>query len=477
MLIGPVEIASIDEWEPGPGSLTSWQPTQSSLAKAEQAPISDVPPSYIQARHLRGFAEQAARGVDHSRLFIAACRIGGQCDVRAMTHVINAHLRRHSTYRNWFEYRDADHIVRHTMDDAADIKVVATPHGPLTAQELRDQVVSTPDSLHWDCFRFGIIQDKEHFTFYASIDHLHVDGQFVGVGLMEFQAMYSALAAGGAPLQLPAPGNYDDYCLRQREFLSTLTLETPEVQSWVEFAEHNNGTFPTFPLPIGEQSLPYSGDLLTISLMDEQQTQRFEAACVAAGARFIGGLFACVAIAVHELTGADTYYGLTPIDTRGPDDLTTQGWFTGLIPVTVPLAAATTFGEVARAAQESFDGGKPLASVPFERVVELRPEFSRPRPLFPMLNFFDGGAGPLAPLLTNLMDGITIATYSDGRLTYPLSTLVGRFDETAVTVVFPKNPVARESVTRYLNAMKSVCAAVAEGRPAESLRKSSSLPR
>jgi hypothetical protein len=31
-------------------------------------------------------------------------------------------------------------------------------------------------------------------------------------------------------------------------------------------------------------------------------------------------------------------------------------------------------------------------------------------------------------------------------------------------VSIPNNPVARESVTRYLEAMKSVCARVAEGR-------------
>ena len=78
---------------------------------------------------------------------------------------------------------------------------------------------------------------------------------------------------------------------------------------------------------------------------------------MAAGARFIGGVFACTALAEHELTGAETYYGLTPIDTRStPAEFMTQGWFTGLVPVTVPVDA-TSFAETARAAQESFDSG------------------------------------------------------------------------------------------------------------------------
>ena len=50
----------------------------------------------------------------------------------------------------------------------------------------------------------------------------------------------------------------------------------------------------------------------------------------------------------------------------------TQGWFTGLVPITVPVAA-TSFAETVAAAQNSFDAGTPLAHVPFERVIELAP--------------------------------------------------------------------------------------------------------
>jgi hypothetical protein len=42
---------------------------------------------------------------------------------------------------------------------------------------------------------------------------------------------------------------------------------------------------------------------------------------------------------------------------------------------------------------------------------------------------------------------------------------IGRFrHETRVMVLFPNNPVARESVTRYVAAMKSVFVRVADGR-------------
>ena len=462
MLIGPVEVSTINEWEPSPGSLVSWHPSPAARAKAREAPVSAVPPSYIQARHLRSFSQQAARGLDHSRLLIASSEVFGRCDIRAMTYVINAHLRRHDTYRSWFEYQDADHIVRHTIADPADIVFVPIEHGEKAAAELRGHVLATPDSLQWDCFSFGIIQRPDRFTFYASIDHLHADGQFVGVGLMEFQMMYAALIMGEPPVAMSQAGSYDDYCIRQREYTSTLTVDSPEVSRWVEFAEANNGTFPEFPLPLGDRSVPYGGDLLSVTLLDEKETGRFESACVAAGARFIGGMFACVGLALYELTGAEVYSGLTPKDTRSNQaELATQGWFTGLIPVTFPVVA-TSFGDTARAAQTSFDSGMDLAKVPFERVVELAPSLIRPRPFFSQLNFLDAGVGPLETL-ANLFEGLNIVTCSDGRLAYPLSTLVGRFDETAVTVLFPNNPVARESVTRYLAAIKSMCVRVADG--------------
>jgi hypothetical protein len=424
----------------------------------------------MQAQHLRGFCEQAARGLDYSRLMIAAYDAAGKCDIRAMTYVINAHLRRHDTYRSWFEYTDAKHIVRRTIRDPDDIEFIPTRHGEMTSADLRHHILATPDPLQWDCFTFGVIQNADHFVFYVSIDHLHMDAQLVGVLLIEFQMMYAALVGGSVPLPLPDPASYDDYCLRQHRYASALTLESPEVRPWIQFAENNDGTFPAFPLPLGDPLVPCTADVLTVTLMDEQQTTRFESACIAAGARLIGGVFACAALAEHELTGAETYYGLTPIDTRStPTELMTLGWFTGLLPITIPVASAS-FGDAARAGQASFDTGKDLANVPFGRVLELAPWLSQPRPNFPVLNYLDAGVAPLSPLLTSQLDGVNIGIYGDGKFSYQLSIFVYRLDDTAVTIVFPKNPVARESVTRYLDALKSVYARVADGRDAVPLR-------
>ncbi len=64
MLIGPLDVSTVNEWEPAPGALVSWHPSPSAHTKALEAPVSAVPPNYVPARHLRSFAEQAARGLD-----------------------------------------------------------------------------------------------------------------------------------------------------------------------------------------------------------------------------------------------------------------------------------------------------------------------------------------------------------------------------------------------------------------------------
>jgi hypothetical protein len=463
MRVGPLTVGTPADWEPATGSAVSWQPSAAARAKASRAPVSAVPVSYMQAQHIRGYRDQKAKGLDYSRLMIVSCDAPGACDIRAMNYVINTHLRRHDTYRSWFECTDDGRIVRRTIENPADIEFVPTRHGELTLAEARELIVSTPDPLRWDCFRFGIIQGADHFTFYASIDHVHVDAMIVGVTLMEFHAMYLALVDGDPPLALPEAGSYGDFCVRQRRYTSTLGPESPQVRAWTRFAEPNDGSMPDFPLPLGDPSVPCASDIVTVTMMDRQQTTRFEAACTAAGARFIGGVLACSGLAEHELTGAETYYGLTPIDTRRTQaDAMTQGWFTGLVPITVPVAGSA-FGDAARAAQVCFDSGMSLAEVPYDRVLELAPCLGKPRPNFPVVNFLDAGTAPLSVLLTADLDDLNIGIYSDGRYSYQLCIYVIRVEEqTAVSVMFPDSPIAHESVGRYLAALKSVFELVAE---------------
>ena len=466
LTVGNMAGGSIHDSAPDPGSVVSWHPSPASLAKARQAPISAVPASNQQAAHLHSFRQHAARDVEiPRRLLIPSWDIAGQCDIPAMTYVLNSHLRRHDTYHSWFEFTDADRIVRHTISEPTDIELVPTVYGEMTPAEWRSHILATPNPQQWDCFRFMIIQRADHFTFCACVDHLHVDAMFFGVAFTEIHMMYAALMDGGRPIRLAAAGSYDDYCVRQRAYTSALTLESPEIRQWIEFAENNGGTLPECPLPLGDISP--TPDLLSAQLLDERQTAGFESACIAAGARFSGGVFACAALAQYELTGADTYYGMTAADTRRtPADFMTTGFFGGHVPITVPITASS-FGDTVRAAQASFDSGKDLADVPFGRVLALAPWLRAPQRSVPVQFYFDVGCPPLSSLFSSQVDGLNFRLYRLSGFGGEVAIRVVRLEkETQVIVQFPDNPVARDSITRYITALKSVYARVADAHVA-----------
>jgi mycolipenoyl-CoA---2-(long-chain-fatty acyl)-trehalose mycolipenoyltransferase / long-chain-acyl-CoA---trehalose acyltransferase len=461
-------LRAIHEWVDAPGELVSWSPSPATLAKAKEAPVSDVPASYQQAQHLRSYREHAARGTEMARLTIPAWNIPGRCDIRAMTYVVNAYLRRHDTFRSWFEFTDDDRIVRRTIRNPKDIKFVATEYGEKTSEQWREHILATPSPLQWDCFRFGLIQRPDHFTFYMSVDHLHHDAGLMLLAYVEIHMMYAAVVGGGPPIRLPEAGSYDDYCVRHRQFTSTLTLETPQVRKWINFAQRNNGTLPRFPLPLGDPSVPCEGNLLTVELMDEEQSNRFESACTDAGARFIGGVFAAAALAEYELTGSDTYHVITPTSTRSTQtEMMTAGWFTGTVPISVPVTA-TSFAATARTAQASFDSGIDLAHVPFDRVLELADAdwgLRKPQPGVPMISYLDATFAPFSPAIVAEWNEMNGKIYSELGAAHQVGMWVNRFGSgTSVTVAFPNNPIAHKSVTRYVEAMKSVFVLVAEGR-------------
>ena len=465
MRIGKITVGTLDEWTLSAGTVTSWHPTPAAAEKARQAPVSTVPVSYMQGQHLRNYRDRTAAGLNFSRQIIASCDVPGHCDIAAMDQALNAYIRRHDTFRSWFKQGEDGEFIRHTVSDPQDMEFVPVNHGDMTVDEIHAHVVGIPTPLEWACWSFGIVQNTDYFTFFAAMDHVHGDATLIGTTMLEANGMYSALSGGGAALTLPDAGSFDDFCIRERENTFELTEDSPGVKAWIDFAEENSGGFPEFPLPLGNPMESTSSSMTSQVLMDPAQTERFDSACTAAGARFVGGVFACLAQVEHELTGALTYYGLTPRDSRtASDNFMTQGWFTGLIPITIPIGAAS-FGDAAGAAQVSFDSGLNMAKVPYYRVLELAPWLKWPEPNFPVSNFLHGGAAPLNAILAagdlGLADNIGI--YPDGRFSYQLTIYIFRYGEgTVMAIMHPDNPVAEKSAARYLQAMKSVAVQVAD---------------
>lgn len=450
-----VTLGKITGWQPPAGSVTTWMASPAAREAARNARRSDLPPSYQQARHLRAAYNGKAAGVQLPRLMVVAWDIPGVCDVAAMTATINAHVRRHDTYHDAFEFAD-DVVVRRTIDDPEVIGFAPMEFGHLTPEEIREHALTTtPGTLEWDCFTFGIVQHNDYFSFYASVDHLHIDGMSAGLIFFDIHLTYQAIANGvEGPAIFPQTASYRGYARRQQDNAARLTLASPEVEAWVEFARDTAGEWPSFPLPLRACETDTAGDFLTVDLLDATQTESFDTACRAAGARFSGGVLACAALTEHELTGNDTFHGFTPYDTRTPAlDSMTVGWFASLIPVTVPTVAGS-FPEAVRAAQESFDGAKHLAAVPLDRAIELAdPDglwIDPPTARAMMVSFIDFRAVPAAELL----DRFNFGTYADNLSHGGINLWINRHaDKTTATISFPDNAEARASVQHYLEAL------------------------
>jgi hypothetical protein len=462
-----VALGSIKGWQPGDGPVTTWTASAAARAAARNARRGDLAPTYQRTRHLQAAYDAKAKGMQLPRLMVVAWEIPGVCDIAAMTATINAHVRRHDAYHDWFEFENGG-FVRRTIDDPEVIAFVPTGFGPMDTEQIRTHALTTtPETLQWDSFTFGIVQHAESFTFYASVDHLHIDGMSAGLIFFDIHLIYQHLSqTGDEATTVGGVASYRSYAARQHEKAASLNISSPGIKEWIEFTRDTRGDWPSFPLPVGDGGVNNRGDFLTVDLLDAAETEAFEIACRAAGARFSGGVLACAAMAEHEFTGTETYHGFTSYDTRTPGiDSMTVGWFANLVPVTVPIGTAT-FAEAARAAQESYDDAKHLAGVPIERALELAAPLQMgiepPTPRAMMVSFMDFRKIPAAALFEQTNWG----TYADNLSHGGINLWINRqTDKTTATISFPDNAEARKSVHRYLAALTQAFAYAVKTTP------------
>ncbi|MEI7913605.1 MAG: condensation domain-containing protein [Mycobacteriaceae bacterium] len=446
-----VAIGSIKAWKPGRGPVTTWTASSATLAHMAQAGRDPLPASFQQESHLLSAYRAKQLGTEGPRLIMTAWDIDGWCDVAAMTEAINTHVRRHDAYHSAFDVT-ADSVVRRTIDDPERIEFVPTVMGFMEADEVRAHVATqTPGTLEWDCFTFGVIQKEDHFTFYANIDHLYTDGSSAVVIYNDIDSTYKALV-GKTANRLPKAGDYRDFTSRQRMQVSAMTADSRPVKDWVDFARETDGNMPTFPLSLGSYE-SNAGGVVTIELLNGAETQAFDTACRAAGARFSGGVMACAALADHRLTGEESFHVYTPSDMRAVEaGSVTAGWYASLFPVSVDTAN-TDFAQAAREAQKSFDANKHLSVIPMRKALDLVSEeelgvtiASRPSmmvSLMDMRKLTDADASNMGIYIDNL-------NYGDVNM-----WVTRNADQTIVTVSFPDNAQARRSVHHYLGVLRA----------------------
>src|SRR5262249_29148127 len=148
---------------------------------------------------------------------------------------------------------------------------VPVEFGHMNAEQIRTHVTTTtPGTLEWGGFTFGIVQHTGHFTFYASVDHLYIDGMSAGVIFFDIHLLYEHLREATDQEQptvipqIPQIASYRDYTARQHERVANLTLSCPEIKEWIEFVQGTGGAWPSFPLPLGDTWAETKGDFVTV---------------------------------------------------------------------------------------------------------------------------------------------------------------------------------------------------------------------
>ncbi|MEZ0350911.1 condensation domain-containing protein [Mycobacterium sp. pR1184] len=454
-------LGTVDDWT-ADGTVYSWCPTPATYAYAADAPPHPAAVSYQQSQHLRYYRRQVALGRDIPRLCIGAWEIEGTCDIEAMTHAVNSHVRRHDTYHDLFTFGEDDEIHRYVIAEPDVITLAPTDLGVMEPAQIRKLLLDTPDPLQWDCFTFGIVQGEGRFTVLIAIDHLRADGMSAGVIFLDIQTTYFSTLQNDVATLIPA-ASHREYSANQRAYAASLNEESPEIRSWRAFLAANNGRLPRFPLELGEATPDTPGAIEVFDLIDEDQGARFEAACRAVGTRFSGGVFACAALAEYRLTGAATYFGLTPFDNRrNPENALTVGWLASFVPLTIPTAGAS-FDEVVRAAQASFDSNAILGAVPFYHLLETldgSAGIEAPDRPVPMLSYIDIRKLPFG----NDFDGLRAGIWGDNRLSETVCMWVNRMrDKTQLVVAYPGTDIARTSVLHFADTMRAEFTRVSDG--------------
>ncbi|MDV6263494.1 condensation domain-containing protein [Rhodococcoides yunnanense] len=459
-----VAFGLIDEWKPAPGPLTTWSPTDASRAAAASAPVHPARPSHIQQAYLEAAFRNRGSSFRFSRLCLVTFRIEGKLDSAAMGRAFNTFVHRHDSFSSWFD-TTAEGSVRHRVD-VEDIVLEPTDFGvPTDAAAIRRHVQdTTPGPESWDCFSFGTIEHDDHFVVYAAVDHLDTDGISQALTYYELRQLYRNAVTGESD-GLFTPGSYIEYCQRERTESDATTLESAAVRTWIDLVTDNGGDLPTFPLPLGRNSIDYTRTShSSFPLFDGAKARAVDEACAGVGAKFIGGIFAAAALAEYELAGRNSYLGLTPKSTRSlPAEFASVGWFSSLVPVHFDLGSQPTFLTLAVRAQHAFDSGKLLANTSYHRVLELvGPEHgitTQPGWTAPMISYVDVRKLPGEAEL----DAAGAGLYGNRGSSEEVFMWINRFeDHTGVEFLYPGTDEADRSIDLYFAKIFEIFTAVVE---------------
>lgn len=156
-------------------------------------------------------------------------------------------------------------------------------------------------------------------------DHSHVDAWSLLVLVRDFTAVLADLRAGRPPAaQLPIPEPFSAHTAAWEN----RPMPPAEIRTrWQEILDAGGGVMPTFPLPLGDISLPVSEKVEVRDVLDTAELDRLEDHAKAAGVRLIAVAVSVMTRLFREL-GDQPLRTVFPVHSRDePRWFDSVGWF------------------------------------------------------------------------------------------------------------------------------------------------------
>jgi hypothetical protein len=197
----------------------------------------------------------------------------------------------------------------------------------------------------------------------------------------------------GRAAELPDTGTFADHAALEIVKGETMTPDDAVVARWREFIARCNGTGPRFALDLGvEPGTTYDQDVLTVRMLDADETEAFDTICREKGGGLFPGLLASMAIVAREMTGQEDFRTVTPLHTRfKPAWRHSMGWYITCAPLEFSTSDAKSFTDVLANAHTGLRSTLGNAKFPASKVVSLLGDDFTPtrRDMFSMVSYID----------------------------------------------------------------------------------------
>ncbi|PTL76744.1 non-ribosomal peptide synthetase [Vitiosangium sp. GDMCC 1.1324] len=341
---------------------------------------------------------------------LAALRLQGPLNVRALVLAVQALQRRHEGLRTTF-IEDEQGPTQVILPDVEPSLGLVDLRGLPESEREREALTLAAEEAErpFDLTRAPLLRallvrlDGQHHVLVVTMHHIISDGWSSGILIRELSALYEAFSTGEPPRLPPLSVQYADYAVWQRQWLKGDVLET-QLAYW---RKQLAGAPPALELPTDKPRPPvpsFRGGRVPVRFGPEL-SESLKALCHLEGITLFMALLAGFQTLLSACSGELDISVGSPIAGRAQPELEgLLGCFVNTLVLRTRLDGNPSFRELLGRVREVTLGAYAHQDVPFDRVVELMLPTRDPSrsPLFQVLFVLENapGAQPMGPGLS-----------------------------------------------------------------------------